>query len=34
MPDETGRDRTLWLQFDFEKPIPALSDWPNSGDLM
>jgi hypothetical protein len=30
--DHAGRSRYLWLGFRFQRPPPALADWPQQAD--
>lgn len=29
--EDAGRQRVLWLELEFEQPVPALADWPSTG---
>ncbi|MBN1669535.1 MAG: hypothetical protein JXR37_00780 [Kiritimatiellae bacterium] len=33
LKDDSGRERILWLQLEFEQALPAIADWPSAGRL-
>jgi hypothetical protein len=33
LKDDAGHERVIWLQLDFEQPLPSLEDWPEPAGL-